>query len=87
MEAQQIRKSKMGGKQLQRSYGYKIVPWLNIATVWLEKANFKEGDPLHIKVSKGKLVITNPVKQQNKAGHDGKSSLKKIKSYKVGCLD
>jgi len=39
------------------SYG-ESRPWLNLYGKWLDKAGFHIGEPIFIKVSKNKLVIT-----------------------------
>ena len=53
--------------KLQRKYqprqkernGSKEVPWLNLSGLWLERAGFRTGDRVEIRVTNHQLVITN----------------------------
>lgn len=50
--------AKIHEKGVERSYGWKTVPWLNLSGVWLEKAGFDIGDSIAITVSSNKILIT-----------------------------
>ena len=57
-----IRRIKLQGqyRPRQTSYtGLQEVPWLNISGRWLERAGFKAGDQIEIRVTNHQLVITN----------------------------
>lgn len=55
-----VRFIKLQGKAHPRDYHhYKILPWLNISSVWLQEAGFNIGDQLEVSVGQGQLVITN----------------------------
>lgn len=45
-------------RQTERS-GSKEVPWLNLSGLWLERAGFKAGDRVEIRVMNHQLVIPN----------------------------
>ncbi|HEY8918754.1 MAG TPA: SymE family type I addiction module toxin, partial [Chitinophaga sp.] len=49
---------KIHEKGVERSYGWKTVPWLNLSGVWLEKAGFDIGDSIAIAVSPNQITIT-----------------------------
>ena len=42
-----------------RSNNSRVVPWLNVSGVWLQKAGFRVGDPVEITVKKNQLIIKN----------------------------
>jgi Toxin SymE, type I toxin-antitoxin system len=50
--------AKIHEKGVERTYGWKSVPWLNLSGIWLEKAGFDIGDSIAIAVTRNKIVIT-----------------------------
>lgn len=46
---------------------YKVVPWLNVSGVWLEKAGFKIGDQVEITIEDNLLLIKNCTAHGDKA--------------------
>lgn len=57
-----IRRIKLQGKYRARQTSYnglREVPWLNLSGLWLERAGFKAGDQIEIRVTNHQLVITN----------------------------
>ncbi|MEA9414158.1 SymE family type I addiction module toxin [Flavobacterium sp. PL02] len=48
---------KLQPKHRELSRGYKIVPWLSVSGVWLEKLGFKVGDTVNIIIREKLLVI------------------------------
>ena len=50
--------AKIHEKGVERTYGWKSVPWLNLSGIWLEKAGFDIGDSITIAVTPNKIVIT-----------------------------
>lgn len=52
------KKVKLQPKHRALSWGnYKVVPWLTISGVWLEKNGFKAGETVTITVEKNQLTI------------------------------
>lgn len=61
-DSSSIRRVKLQGKSRPRQTsctGLQEVPWLNLSGFWLERAGFKAGDQIEIKVTNYQLVITN----------------------------
>ena len=53
---------KLQPKHRALSWGSKIVPWLSVSGVWLERNGFKAGDTVTITVEQNQLIIkTNPL--------------------------
>jgi toxic protein SymE len=64
MNNKTIRLAKVHGRsqEVQNLYpdgrsGYRAVPWLRMGGLWMEKLGFKVGDPIEVRVQRGKLVI------------------------------
>jgi toxic protein SymE len=64
MQRKTIRLAKVHGRnqEVQKLYpdgrsGYRAVPWLRMGGLWMEKLGFKVGDPIEVRVQRGKLVI------------------------------
>lgn len=51
---------KLQPKHRELSHGHKIVPWLSVSGVWLEKLGFKVGDTVNI-IIREKLLIIEPL--------------------------
>lgn len=56
---------KLQPKHRELSHGHKIVPWLSVSGVWLEKLGFKVGDRVNIIIREKLLVIEHIEPQLN----------------------
>jgi toxic protein SymE len=59
MRNKQTRRVKLYGKYrpLKTSWEGKVVPWLNVSGIWLERAGFKTGDQVEITIDNHRLII------------------------------
>lgn len=54
----QQRQVKLHEKHSPRAYGQcRVVPWLTLSGVWLEKAGFRIGDVMAVTVSKDEIIV------------------------------
>jgi len=58
MNMKKTKQIKLQPKHRALSWGnYKVVPWLTISGVWLEKNGFKAGDTVIITIEQNQLTI------------------------------
>ena len=73
------RKRKLQAETRQIVNGYKEVPSLHLAGVWLEKLGFKSGQTVNI-ITRDELLVIEPLKEETAQVHEQARQLKQMKN-------
>ena len=78
MATRKIKRIKLQSRYRELSCGQKIVPWLNISGLWLEKLGFEVGDMVSI-TTREKLLIIEPLEKAAQTEQEYKRALEEVK--------